>query len=367
MKRSDIWVHSDSNNNLGFFLVFLGAVAAFPLPVLLAQAEIQGVLARYASMLGALLAMAGLALLHFSRKRYRIEPGSISIQDGFFSSSRVFHWQEPAKIQLRSYEDESGEYWVVDLVSGKPHFTLQRSHGHASETRSLAVALARQLAMPLVESSEDEEVIIPPDELELPFAERLKRHPQLLGPDYPEPEGASVKLVTEGDSLRFCWRPTASQILPYFLALVLFIVALGGAPLFPGTYPIHYQDWRGADLQRSAFERASLESNYDYFLLCGGFLVAITLLAAGFRKELRASPGSLSCRSELWGVPLQKTEIPIQEFREIWVRRVRNGAYLQFISLERLVGGRVSDPGVAHWVASRVGRYYAERAGLGPL
>ena len=86
----------------------------------------------------------------------------------------------------------------------------------------------------------------------------------------------------------------------------------------------------------------------------------LTVIAAGYRKELSASPTGLSSRTHLWGIPLSSSKIPLQEFREIWVRRVRNAAILHFVSPQRLLGGRVSDQGVAHWVASRVGRYYAQ-------
>lgn len=54
-----------------------------------------------------------------------------------------------------------------------------------------------------------------------------------------------------------------------------------------------------------------------------------------------ASPSGLSCRSTLWGLPLQKAEISVSDFREIWVRRVHNGAHLQFFSPRHLLGGRV--------------------------
>jgi xanthosine utilization system XapX-like protein len=362
MQTAEIWVHSDSNRNLGLFLMFLGAVAAILIPPLLSLAEVQGPVQPYATLAGLVLIVLGMALLQMTRKRYRVESNKITVKDGIFTTPKVFHWEPSSKIQLRSYEDEHGEWWLVDLVTAKPHYGLQRSLGHASESRSLAVALARAMSVPLLESNESDEVLIPPEELELPFAERLRRHPQLLGPDLPQPAGCSVKLVEEQGSLRFRWKLTPGQILPYFLALLLFVVALAGAPLFPGTYPIHYQDWRGAKLQRTAFERARLQGNYDYFLLCGGFLASLTSLAIGYRKQLRATPTGLSCNSQLWGMPLSKSEIPVAEFREIWVRKVRNGAYLQFLSKKHILGGRVSDIEVAHWVASRVGHYYAQLA-----
>ena len=369
MNSERLWVHSDCNRNLGIFLMFLGAMLVYPVLSLLRLAQAQSMIGNLPDgvekglwIMGAVLGFCGFAMLHLSRKRFQAEEGKIVVKDGILSRPLTFHWQGPASIQLSAYEDEHGEWWVIELISGKPHYCIHRSRGPAAETRNLAVALARAIRGPLVERDDRGDVIIPPQELGLPFPERLRLHPQLLLPTQAAPPGCPVQLKEDERSLTFSWKLTPGQILPYFAALLLFIAMMADAPLFPGPLPVNYANWKGGNLQRTALERAGLEGNYDYFVLCGAFLALTTGLALGYRKRLKASSQGVSCRSEIWGIPVHQASLPLSEFRDLWVRSIRTGASVQILSEHRALGGRISDVAVAHWIASRIAHFYAGQA-----
>lgn len=67
-----------------------------------------------------MLAWAGLYLSKFTRKQFWVEPGRVRVHDGLALTSRVYPWQAGADIALRSESAGQGEWWLVDLVCGKP-------------------------------------------------------------------------------------------------------------------------------------------------------------------------------------------------------------------------------------------------------
>lgn len=359
MKRTSIWIHSDSNWNLGIFLIFLAFWVAWPLPDLLWQAEIPGPWRFHGVWLGSSLLAIAYYALYFTPKRYTVEPAKVTLRDGWLGRAKIFRWEGPANIYLRSFEDDKGRWWTVDLACGKPHYCLHRALDDEHDSRNLAIALARALQSDLVEQDETGEVRVPYEELDAPLPERLRRHPQLLLPLHPEPAGSGVEVRRGEGLLAFRWSHSLAQIAPYFLALLFFIFSLAAMPLFPGPLPPHYQDWRGGALQRSAYERVSLEANYDYFMLSGLFLTVVTALVVGHSVEIVASKQGVRQRTRLWGFTLKQVEIPLAELREIVARRGRNGAHLEFLSDHISLGGRLARFEVARWIASEAQHFYA--------
>ena len=355
MKRPTAWIHSHSNLSLGLFLCFLAMIVAAPLPALLTELEVQQPGSLLWVWLPTALALSGFYLSRFTRKRFWVQPGCVKVRDGLSLTTRIFRWDGPAHVALHSYEDQQGEWWLLDLVCGKPHFALHKSLGHCQEMRHLAVTLARALGGDLVEN---ETQVIPRSELDLPLPARLRLHPQLLGPELARPAGSRVELEEAPDSLHFRWRHPWLQVVPFFLALAVFILMLASAPLFPGPAPEQYSEWRGAKFQHSAWE-VSREGNYAYFWISGVFLGLATLGWAGIRQELRFTRASAMLLLRLWGIPISRSSLDSGQVREVWARTLNYGCDFEIVGEEKQLGGWMHDPASARWIVSKVLRFYA--------
>ena len=358
MKKPTAWIRSQSERSLGLFLLFLAMIALVPLPALLVELEITQPRSLFWTLLPAALAAGGLYLSNFTRKRFWVEPGKLTLRDGLALVPQVYRWQGTADIALHSYEDHHGEWWLIDLVCGKPHYPLHRSLDHCGEMRHLAVTLARALGGSLVEN---ETVVVPPSELDLPLRERLRRHPQLLGVETPRPPSSRVELEESPERLHFHWKHPWPQVLPFFFALAMVILMLANAPLFPGEFPETYSEWRGANFQRSAWE-VSGEGNNSFFWLCGAFLAVATLAWGGVRQELEFTPARAVRRTRLWGIPFSVSSLDAAEIREIWARTLNYGCDFEVVGNDGLLGGWMHDPASARWIVSRVMRFYADPA-----
>ncbi len=355
MKKPTIWVHSQSQRSLGLFLIFLALMLLLPVPALLAELEIAQPRSLIWTWLPAMLAWAGLYLSKFTRKQFWVEPGRVRVHDGLALTSRVYPWQAGTDIALHSYEDAQGEWWLVDLVCGKPHYTLHKALEHRQEMRHLASTLARAIGGRLVENNE---LVIPSEELDLPLPERLKLHPQLLGPDLPQPATGRVRLEEEPGQLRFRWRHPWAQVLPLFFSLALFILLLASAPLFPGEAPEQYSEWRGAKFQHNAWE-VSRRGDLAYFWLTGVFLALATLTWAGVRQELLLTPQRCERRLSLWGMLVSSAKLETSQIREIWARSLNHGCDFEVVGEEKQLGGWMSDPASARWIVSKALRFYS--------
>ncbi|MFN8614179.1 MAG: hypothetical protein U0931_42000, partial [Vulcanimicrobiota bacterium] len=314
MPKPTVWIRSQSNQSLGLFLVFLAIMLVLPVPALLAAAEIASPRSLFWSSLPLILALSGLALHGYTRKRFWARPGILQIRDGFALHSKTLHWEGPADIVLSSYEDGRGEWWIVELACRKPHYPLHRCLGEAAQARHLATSLARAIGGSLIEN---ESMTITSAELDLPLSERLRRHPVLLGEPWARPDNCRVVLEENEQGLTFRWKHPLSQVLPLFLSLVLMILMLASAPLFPGEFPDTYSEWRGAKFQRSAWQQLQRQDD-SFFRLSAAFLALATLLWAGMRQELHFTPQQASRTTDLWGMRLFTNRLEVAQIREIW-------------------------------------------------
>lgn len=342
----DLWVHSDSNKNIGLFAIFMGGVVALPVPALLSALNRAPTRAWQWHLFGAALFGSGLLLFQFTRKRFRVESGKLTVHDGLLSPPVQYLWDGPADIHLTGVDTKHGEGWAVDLVCGKLYYRIHNSFDHLNDNLNLAVALARAVGGSLVGRSDSQPMVIPPEELGLAYRERARRHPQMLPRDAQRPSSCQVSLIETNGQQSFRWQQSWPQVRPYLMMLA-FVMAI-----LAGTVPLS-----GGDTARSAFQLAQAGTGYTYFILCGTILGGLMLVALGFQKELVVGPDLLCTKTSLWGIPVGRKCIPAGAIQDIWVRQVRNGAQLQFVSEGRCLGGQVSDLQVARWVASRVARW----------
>lgn len=354
-----ISIPSSSNNDLGMFLVFTGLALSFPMRALLHRVYPEQAWVDWASPLGFAIVVLGFLLMRYTRKRFWQEGQSIRVQDGWLRRSLSYRWSGQPMIRLRSQEEERGpntlEFWLVSLVDGKAQYVLDRRQGHQIESRSLAEALAKTINCPVLEKAESGEITIPREELDLPFRERVKKQPELLGAEAPKPEPCPIEVVENNGQERYTWRLLSPAMLNEFFTLVCFVLLLAIVPIFPKTVPGQEVVER---FQLSFLDIARHKHHFTYFYVTGAIVTLTAFFLFGYRKELRASRQRLDAQDRLWGIPVWSASIPADQLEEIWVRQSARGAHLQLISDACIISGRISNSGVAAWLAWRLRRFY---------
>jgi hypothetical protein len=247
------------------------------------------------------------------------------------------------------------EFWLVNLVDGKRQYVLDRRKGHQIESRSLAEALAKTINCPVLEKCENGEITIPREELDLPFRERVKLHPDLLGEEAKAPDACPVEVSDSPQGQKYTWRLLNAAMLNEFFTLVFFLVVLAVIPIFPRPVPGEESPERFAV---SFLQLAIQKRQYLYFYVAGSLIGAGALVLFGYRKQLVLTQEGISAQDRLWGLPIWSAHIPASELEEIWVRQSTRGAHLQLISDARIISGRIANSQVAAWLAFRIRRFY---------
>ena len=354
-----ISIPSESNNDLGLFLIFSGLALSFPARALLATVYPDQTWVNNAAPAGFILVIFGFLLMRYTRKRFWVEDKSVRVKDGWFGRSLRYNWQELPMIRLRSQEEERGsnalEYWLVNLVDGKRQYVLDRRQGHQIESRSLAEALAKTINCPVLEKAEAGEITIPREDLDLPFRERVRRLPELLGSEVSKPEPCSIEVNESADEQRYTWRLLSPAMLNEFFTLVCFVLLLAIVPIFPRLAPGQEVPER---FQLSFLDIARNHHHFTYFYVTGAMVGLTAFFLFGYRKELRVCPKRLAAQDRLWGVPVWSAIIPADQLEEIWVRQSARGAHLQLISDACIISGRISSSAVAGWLAWRLRHFY---------
>lgn len=336
-----IAAHSERHHSHGVFLILFGVAVGLLVPPVLELGNRVGGMYEFVPHLGLLSTLVGFWLMRTTKKRYIVEPGSLTVREGLFSRPTVYRWKENPSVRLALQDDDN---WVVSLVCGKPHYVLDRRAGHPMESRSLAEELARALTAPLIEIANGSQIVVSAEELSLSFTERAKRHPQLLGPEIPAPEGREVEVVEEPGRLRFDWWPTPQETIPLTLGLIGLAVLFS----YSGLFAEH----------RTAFDLAREFGDYRFFILSGFFVIGLSGAFMGYHRELEVSGDEVSTRTLWFGLTLDHSRIPLSELKEVWVVHGQGGSgYLELISDHKMLGGRVSQLAVARWVASKVRRF----------
>jgi hypothetical protein len=354
-----ISIPSESNNDLGLFLVFLGLALSFPVRTLLDRVYPGQSWVDISAPAGIVFIFFGFILIRYTRKRFWLEGKSIRVKDGWLKRALRYQWEGEPIIRLRSQDEERGantlEFWLVNLVDGKRQYVLDRRVGHHIESRSLAEALAKTINCPVLEKAENGEILIPREELDLPFRERVRKQPELLGGEVAKPDPCPIECDEDENNQRYTWRLMSPAMLNEFFTLVLFVFLLAVVPIFPKPIPGEESVER---FQLSFLDIARTQHQFLYFYVSGGIVALTAFLLFGYAKELRAGRKSLDACDRLWGFPVYKASIPADQLEEIWVRQSARGAHLQLISDACIITGRTSNSATAVWLASRLRRFY---------
>lgn len=357
----EISVPSNSNRDLGVFLVFLGLAVSFPVKALLGRVLDDSPWLGLMGPLGFVVVLWGFLLLRFTRKRFCVQSGCLRLRDGWFTRGLRYTWEESPLIRLRSQEEERGRdsviVWLVNLVDGKRQYVLDRRDGNQAESRSLAEALAKKIDCPLLETCGSGELLLPREELDLPFRERVKLHPELLGEELEKPEDCSIheQILEEGRVYR--WRYLSPATLNDFGVLAFFLGLLAIVPIFSSPIPGSDQLER---FQLSFFDLARQQGKFLYFYIAGILVFFNAVLLFGYVEVLKVTRDRVQSQDTLWGIPCSSASIPADKLEEIWVRQSSRGAHLDLVSDDCIISGRISDGEVAAWLASRLRHFYAK-------
>lgn len=354
VKRSEnkwiIATPSKKNTDLGIFLTFLGIVAVLPSYYLFYTRFVGPQVEDWRPTIyfGAVLVIWGMLLIHTSKRRLFLSPKQITIVDGWFRRSFTIRWENTPAVKFSSNLEEIRgklvEFWQVSLMSGRLEYTLDRRPEHQLELRGLAEAVAKFLSCPFVEKGEDgQEVTIQTGDLDLPFQERVRRYPLLLGRPIPMPNKLTVKMEKEDHRLLFDWGIGTTGLLVDILAL--------GLVFFIGSFV----PWAEGHL--SLYTYCAQKGDFTVYIIAVGILFAAILLVMGYRVRLRVDGKGVDFRSTIWGIAFKHQFIPARALEEIRLSLGARGQVLQMISDADIISFRLSDSETARWLSSTVQRY----------
>ena len=351
-----IYVSTASNRDLGVFALFFGLFGAAPLHYLgyrlMAWEQYWNVTDALA--LAAFFAVIGLLFMFASRKRFEVSKEEIKVSDGFLKRGIVYKWNTTPKIKIRSFQLEqdgrTSDQWTVELLDGSKSYSLDRREGSQMSSRTLAEKLAKSIGCSVIEEVDSKAVEIPREELDMPFVERVQKYPELLGREFERPPNSGIEFEKTDGKLRFSWdfKDTGMWWEVTFVTVCLLLGSLVPLPIG--------KEGEGF----SILDIARLEGHFYYFYVVGALCGLAFFVLFGYRLEIWAKPEQIAVQGKLWGVPIRKLTLPVNELEGISVRLTGRGALLHLISDARILDERLSDPEDARWVAYKVRHYYAE-------
>ncbi|MHB2016566.1 MAG: hypothetical protein ACYCW6_06410 [Candidatus Xenobia bacterium] len=344
-----ISVNSTSGRDLGLFMLFMGIVASWPLQLIIEQAINPRFVAiiswRPAEIVCGVLTLLGLLSIFNTHKQFWIMTDSIKIQDAWFRRPLLFRWKSTPAIRLRPIEEDrrgrSEEVWQIKLITGDYEYLLDARPRQQLISRHLAEVLARSIPCDLVERETNREIVIHPDELDLPYQERVRRYPQLLGTPVPRPSqlrGLRIDAPDES-SCSYLWDLRATWLLTEILVLVLVAFGLSLLP-FGGS---------------SIFYRAAATNDYTYYWVLGIILLVSLVIVPGYQSRLRVGPSGVSYQTLVWKVPVASQTMAVCDVEELRQHDGLRGPIVQIISDSHLISFRLSDREVARWLVYDIG------------
>jgi len=353
---------SEANRDLGVFLIFTGLVGSLPLYYLFCTLILQSPVWdwRHGAVLGLVLVALGYCLVAFTRRTFRVRDRAVEVRDGLLRRPIRYAFQEAPRVRLQVLEIEGRgrprDYWQVMLVDGKYEYLLDSRPEQMQESRCLAEFIAKQVGCPLkVRLEAGQAFQIEAADLDLPFAELVKRYPELLGPRLPRPECCPIREEGQGAKRRFRWGMRTSSLLNETVGLFAVALAVGFVPMS-----------NGEEARSSLFDLARSSHDYAYFMAVGALFLLALFLQFGYQVQVNLTPDKVGARTTLWGVPIWSASIATSVLEGISVRTRSQGAFLQFVSDERIVSLRVLRRELADYLGSELRHALAGRPDESP-
>ncbi len=131
------------DRDTGVVLLFLSLVFYYAVPALASQFGLShGTTSLVSTPIGLLLMLLGISMLFLARKRIRVQPGLVSIKDGFLSKTLNLRYESTPTIKLSVYEEERrgrvDAVWTVHLIDDGRQYLVDRRVGQHIAVRSLA-------------------------------------------------------------------------------------------------------------------------------------------------------------------------------------------------------------------------------------
>lgn len=343
---------TDANRNLGIFLIFVGLTGSGPLWYLWCvwfghmPRSIHGWYPAF--LMAGVLVLLGYLLAAHSHKTIAVAADCVRVWDGLFRKPLRFTWDGTPAIRLQQLENELSArprvQWITRLVSGRYEFTLDERRAQQLQSRALAEALARALSCPLLEKAPDgTPMTIQAQDLDLPFHERARRYPNLLGPAVEPPAPLPVRIVRSSDVVRYRWSVATTGLVRDVAILAALILVVTAIP--PSA------------TQPSLLETSRASGDFRIYVWLGAVLSTFLLIVAGFRVSLTLAPDRVGTRESLWGIPVGARSIPIGVVEEVQLYRSVRGSTVQVISDAQMFQFRVSDPETAAWLTYEIRRH----------
>ncbi len=244
-------------------------------------------------------------------------------------------------MKLQHVVSESEEHpqttWIVKIVTDRHEYTVDNRKDQQIESRGVAESVARALCCPLVERYDTVgDVVIEASDLKLPFRERVKRYPALLGRPVPAPPNANISRIERANGIEFRWGAVTTNLVLGVLILGLLFFLLSAVP--PRADQPSYLTW------------ACRTGNYRLYYMCASVIALALLIVSGYRATIRLAPTDIRFIEKLWGVPLLRRKIGTQQVEEVRVQHTMRGPVVQIVSDRALLQFRTTDAVVAAWL-----------------
>lgn len=353
-----ITVHTSSNRSKGVFLMFLGLCASWPMWYI-AASWLTHAPKSWEDWYPALYVCAGFTSVGFflgllSNKTIAISPTSVRVTDGPLHRALTFPREAGQSIRLQSILSERNERpettWLVKLVAGRHEYLLDERVGRQLESRCVAEGVARALGCSFREKDDEGvELTFSAADLDLPYVERVKRYPSLIGRAVAAPPRPGVTRVEKEGRLEFSWGIVTPSLLLSMLALGLVFFVVSAIPQKAG--------------HMSYLERAHQSGSYHLYYLVGTVIVAALVFSAGYRLRLRLTPKGVYLQKSIWGIPMVGHTLKLCQVEEVQMAHTVRGPVVQVLGDSKLIEFQASDADVAQWLAHEI-RVYLAAPGL---
>lgn len=357
-------VSSRADFDLGAFLMFSGLAGGVPLYYLFAclvlrigQPDLTP-----GFVLSALFILAGFIMVKFSRKKVSVRfddstPGTvgiIEIKDGIFGRPVSYKFGDEVQIRLSLSEVTSGkreaDRWDVTLINGRSQYLLDSRLDSLQESRAMAEFLVKSMRCRLLAVLDAARTFeIDWKDVDLPYAQRAAKYPELM-PVHPErPEECSIEIsdIEYGAGRRYSWGITLAGMSTDLM--VLFMLAVLGS-----VVPM----WGSGSRQFSLLSMALKSGDWSFFYMLAGVAVFFIIIQMGYRSVVEIRGEKLSVSKKIWGVSFKNDVIFLENLEAIIAHKHSNSSVM-FVSDAIVSSLRVANDAVADYMAADVQYFLA--------
>jgi hypothetical protein len=350
-----ITLPSSRDRDTGVIMLFLSLVAYYAVPTLANQfGYSHGTASLVSTPIGLILMVLGFSMLFLARKTITAGDGKVRIKDGFVARPLTLRYESTPSVKLSVYEEDNhgrtDQIWTVHLIDDGRQYLVDRRVGQHVAVRSLAENLAKATGGSMVEMHDGQALKFELSELDLPFIERVQKHPTLLGTPVEEPPDKMVQYSRDANGIEVSWSFFRSGLL---LEVFLVAACLAGAAFIPLPGG---PDGKGFSL----YEAERAQQDYRYFAGVAVFTVVSLALLSGYRNRIQLNPkvGAIS-QSTVWGVPVRTGKIPLSKLENVGISITSRGPYLQLISDEKILREMLPSTHIARWLGWEMRQYLA--------